>query len=141
MAVFLHERLRRNIYRRKLSQRVRPIPRKSMDQQVCASYICFLIYLVAHRKARIFPPRVDGAGSGVERRSNPRENYFTLMTLSALASTLGGIVRPICFAALRLMINSNFVGCSTGSSAGFAPLRILSTYVAARRNKASSLTP
>ena len=35
-----------------------------------------------------------------------------LMTLSALASTFGVIVRPICFAAFRLMISSNFVGCS-----------------------------
>ena len=50
-----------------------------------------------------------------------------LITLSALASTFGGIVRPICLAALRLMMNSNFVGCSTGRSAGLAPLRILST--------------
>ena len=33
------------------------------------------------------------------------------------------------------MINSNFVGCSTGRSAGLAPLRILSTYLAARRCK------
>src|SRR5882724_3065295 len=40
------------------------------------------------------------------------------MTLSALASTFGGIVRPICFAAFRLMTNSNFVGCSTGKSLG-----------------------
>ena len=55
-----------------------------------------------------------------------------LMTLSARASTLGGIVRPICLAAFRLMISSNFFGCSTGRSAGFAPFKILSTYVAAR---------
>src|SRR4030095_5810549 len=41
-----------------------------------------------------------------------------LITLSARASTLGGIVRPICFAAFRLMMNSNFFGCSTGRSAG-----------------------
>src|SRR5262245_34220855 len=34
--------------------------------------------------------------------------------LSALASTFGGIVRPICFAAFRLMTNSNFFGCSIG---------------------------
>src|SRR5262249_7523205 len=47
-----------------------------------------------------------------------------LITLSALASTFGGIVRPICLAALRLITNSNFVGCSTGSSAGVAPFRI-----------------
>ena len=39
----------------------------------------------------------------------------SLDTLSALANTLGGIVRPICFAVLRLITNSNFIGCSTGS--------------------------
>ena len=50
-----------------------------------------------------------------------------LITLSALASTFGGIVRPICLAVFKLITNSNFVGCSTGRSAGLAPLRILST--------------
>jgi len=35
------------------------------------------------------------------------------ITLSARASTLGGIVRPICLAAFRLISNSDFVGCST----------------------------
>ena len=52
--------------------------------------------------------------------------FFTI-TLSALASTFGGIVRPICFAVLRLITSSNFVGCSTGRSAALAPFRILST--------------
>src|SRR5215472_8669742 len=56
-----------------------------------------------------------------------------LITLSALASTFGGIVRPICLAVLRLITNSNFVGCSTGKSAGLAPFRILSTYQATSR--------
>src|SRR2546427_675530 len=55
------------------------------------------------------------------------------MTLSARYSTDCGIVRPICLAAFRLTMNSNFVGCSTGRSAGFVPFKILSTYVAARR--------
>ncbi len=50
-----------------------------------------------------------------------------LITLSALANTFGGIVKPICLAAFRLMMNSNFVGCSTGKSAGLVPFRILST--------------
>src|SRR5215468_8380061 len=50
--------------------------------------------------------------------------FFHLITLSALASTFGGIVRPICLAVLRLMKNSNFVGCSTGRSAGFLPFRL-----------------
>ena len=49
------------------------------------------------------------------------------ITLSALANMLGGMVNPICLAVLRLITNSNLVGCSTGRSAGLAPLRILST--------------
>src|SRR5262249_5633800 len=41
------------------------------------------------------------------------------ITLSALARTFGGTVRPIWFAAFRLMINSNLIGCSTGRSGLF----------------------
>jgi hypothetical protein len=66
---------------------------------------------------------------------NPSVARGYLITLSALASTFGGIVRPICLAVLRLMISSNFFGCSTGRSAGLVPFKILSTYVAARRDK------
>src|SRR5262249_4217427 len=54
------------------------------------------------------------------------------ITLSALAKTLGGIVKPICFAAFKLITNSNFIGCSTGISVGFVPFRILSTMAAIR---------
>ena len=75
------------------------------------------------------------------RSSLDRLESDYLITLSARASTFGGIVRPICLAAFRLMINSNFVGCSTGRSAGLAPFRILSTYVAARRYKSVMFTP
>jgi hypothetical protein len=41
--------------------------------------------------------------------------------------TVGGIVIPRASAVLRLMTSSYLVGCSTGKSAGLAPLRILST--------------
>src|SRR5580765_9530 len=59
---------------------------------------------------------------------NPHcEIQNNLITLSALANTFGGIVRPICLAVFRLMMNSNFFGCSTGRSAGLAPFKILST--------------
>src|SRR5438105_11287295 len=51
------------------------------------------------------------------------------MTCSARRRSDGGIVRPSAFAVFRLMTNSNLVGCSTGSSPGFAPFRILSTYM------------
>ena len=46
---------------------------------------------------------------------------------SARRRSDGGIVRSRARAVLRLMTNSSFVGCSIGRSAGFAPLRILST--------------
>ena len=49
------------------------------------------------------------------------------MTFSARIITTGGIVRPSALAVFKLIISSNFVGCSTGMSAGFVPLRFLST--------------
>ncbi len=48
------------------------------------------------------------------------------ITLSALASSVGGTSRPSALAVLRLIANSNLVGCCTGKSPGFAPLKILS---------------
>src|SRR5712692_9220787 len=60
---------------------------------------------------------------------------------SAPTSIDCGIVRPRALAVLRLMTDSNFVGCSTGRSAGLAPLRILSTYSAARRYISSGYGP
>ena len=49
------------------------------------------------------------------------------ITSSAVASSVGGIVRPSAFAVFRFMTRLNFVGCSTGMLAGFDPRRILST--------------
>src|SRR5262245_21216052 len=59
------------------------------------------------------------------------------ITSSARASSVGGIVMPSAFAVLRLMTSSNFIGCSTGSSPGLTPLRILSTYPAPRRQRSA----
>jgi hypothetical protein len=50
-----------------------------------------------------------------------------LMTSSAKTRRCGGIVIPRAWAVFRLMSRSNFVGRSTGRSAGLAPFRILST--------------
>jgi hypothetical protein len=47
------------------------------------------------------------------------------ITSSAMARTPGGIVRPSDLATLRLISSSNFPDCTTGSSAGRAPLKIL----------------
>ena len=46
------------------------------------------------------------------------------ITSSAMESTPAGMARRSALAVVRLMTNSNLVDCSTGRSAGFAPLRI-----------------
>src|SRR5262249_27919351 len=60
------------------------------------------------------------------RRRDERPPIHHSMTWSARASTEGGIVMPSALAVLRLTTSSNFVGCWTGRSAGFAPFSILS---------------
>ena len=50
------------------------------------------------------------------------------ITSSARSSTDGGITRPSARAVLRLSTVAYLVGACTGSSAGFAPRRIRSTY-------------
>src|SRR5262249_37422765 len=50
------------------------------------------------------------------------------ITSSAMANSVSGIVKPRALAVLRLMMNSNLVGCCTGRSEGLAPLRIRPTY-------------
>src|SRR5262245_13690452 len=49
------------------------------------------------------------------------------ITSSALASSVGGTVRPSILAVSALMTNSNLLDCMTGRSAGFAPLRMRPT--------------
>src|SRR5262249_54397716 len=46
------------------------------------------------------------------------------ITSSAATSSVGGIVRANAFAVLRLITSSNLVGCITGISAAFSPLRM-----------------
>ena len=82
----------------------------------------------------------------------PKETFATLsassrhepphsITSSARESSAGQMFRLSALAVLRLMTSSNFVGCSIGRSAGFAPLRILSTQYAALRYIASNDGP
>jgi hypothetical protein len=73
------------------------------------------------------------------RRSGPLADYLHRnkrpdysITSSASCWTNAGTVSPSNLAVLRLMASSKFVGACTGRSAGFSPLRIRSTYDAAR---------
>ena len=69
-----------------------------------------------------------------ERTPKSRDELapFHSITSSARASSVGGTSRPSALAVFRLTTRSKRVGCSTGKSDGFAPLRILSTNAAAR---------
>src|SRR6478736_8959528 len=63
------------------------------------------------------------------------------ITSSARAIRVVGTSRPSALAVLRLMTSSYLVGCSTGKSPGGLPLRIRSTYDAARWNKLTMSGP
>src|SRR5215831_1951730 len=63
------------------------------------------------------------------------------ITSSARASSDGGMLMSSALAVLTLITSSNVVGCSTGRSAGLAPLSILSTWLAARRFKSARFGP
>ena len=81
---------------------------------------------------------LKGATTGTHA---PQQRHRYSITLSARAIIVDGISWPSAAAVLRLMANSNLVGCSTGKSAGFAPLSIRSTYLAAFWNIAGQLGP
>src|SRR5262249_34271864 len=68
-----------------------------------------------------------------------RQDYS--ITSSAFASSVRGTSRPSALAVLRLMTSSNLVGPWTGSSLGFAPCRMRSTYEAERRCRSTGNTP
>ena len=49
------------------------------------------------------------------------------ITSSAVICMIGGMARLSAFAVFRLITNWNLVGCSTGRSAAFSPLRMRAT--------------
>ena len=54
----------------------------------------------------------------------PAAKSLHSITSSAVASSDGGTVRPSIRAVWALMTSSNLLACTTGKSAGFAPLRM-----------------
>ena len=69
-----------------------------------------------------------------QRTHAPQQTTAHSITSSARASSVGGMMTPSAFAVFKLITSSNLVGRSTGRSPGFAPLKILSTKAADRRN-------
>src|SRR6476469_8367640 len=70
---------------------------------------------------------VESANSCRADTANEFTPLHHSMTSSARATSDGGTARPSVLAVFMLMTNSNVVGCNTGRSAGFAPLRIFPT--------------
>src|SRR6266403_2204025 len=77
------------------------------------------------------------------RTAEKRDEFAALhsITSSARASMIGGISRPIALAVLTLITSVNLVGRSIGKSAALAPLRMRSTYIAARLYMSGRLGP
>ena len=93
------------------------------DVRNLGSERCVIMFIKVNPK--VLPERSRGAAMGHVARCSRRAPQSRVW--SARISTDCGIGSPSALAVLRLTRNSNLVGCSTGSSAGFAPLRILST--------------
>ena len=64
------------------------------------------------------------AGLAPADRASFAGAFFHSITSSATASSDGGTVRPSIRAVAVLMTSSSLVACTTGKSAGFAPLRM-----------------
>src|SRR5262245_47803346 len=79
------------------------------------------------RRERFRP--ANGSGQNYRRSAEQRDELAPphSITLSARKTRPAGISYPIASAVLRLITSSNVVGCSTGRSAGLAPLSILAT--------------
>src|SRR5262245_6823554 len=71
------------------------------------------------RPCRQWPRRSRAA----EQRDELAPSHHSI-TSSAATSSLSGTVRPSILAVEALMTSSNLLDCTTGKSAGFAPLRI-----------------
>jgi hypothetical protein len=84
------------------------------------------------------PDRQLGANSGREQMQQHRDYSITSSARSRIDV---GTSMPMVRAVLRLTIVVNFIARSTGRSAGFAPLRILSTKTAARQSISGKFIP
>jgi hypothetical protein len=100
--------------------------------KVAAAWVAKLVPEADRDKCPLFPQKRTFAAAIPmsalchNRTPAPQQIEAYSITSSARASSVGGISIPSARAVLRLTTSSNLVGCSTGRSAGLAPLRILS---------------
>src|SRR6516162_1211005 len=78
-------------------------------------------------------------GRAAEERDERTASHS--ITSSAVASSACGTLRPSILAVGTLMTSSNFVDCTTGKSAGFAPLRMRPAWTPTWRYASTRLAP
>ena len=100
---------------------ITPMPRWAAGRRSLEEYIAKLTQLVLLHGPLLRARRERPRG---HRTADESASSHYSITSSARASSVGGTSRPSAFAVLRLMISSNFVGCTTGRSAGLSPFRI-----------------
>jgi hypothetical protein len=83
--------------------------------------------LIRHSSVQSIASRASRGRPGRRRAAEKRDEIAALqahsINSSARASSVGGTLRPRVLAVLRLRTSSSLVGCNTGRSAGFVPLR------------------
>jgi hypothetical protein len=86
----------------------------------------FLIWHTANRAMSALSPKADINGRIFDVRFVPKADIASRysITSSAMDSTPDGTSIPSARAVCRLIANTNLVDCSTGRSAGLAPLRM-----------------
>jgi hypothetical protein len=118
-------------------------PHRGVDAQRTLPGVCCSALFGPHSgmgSAHGCAPSLNVLGA-TDSASRVQDDCAQRITSSASMRRVGGIVIPSAWAVRRLMTSSKRVGCSTGKSAGLAPFRILSTYVAARRHTSGRLAP
>src|SRR5215831_2313888 len=75
-------------------------------------------------RALLRPRRERPCGHRAAEQSDELAALHHSITSSARASSVAGTSMASALAVERLMTMSNFVGCATGRSAGFSPLRM-----------------
>ena len=100
----------------------------------CGSALLPAAVIDEHARRRIAGFGLNGssretsrAGPAADIDTSKEQPLAYSITRSARRKMDGGIVSPRALAVFMFMENSNLVGSSTGRSAGFTPLKILST--------------
>src|SRR5262245_6281779 len=90
---------------------------------------CVGVQITDHRHPRLLRPRRERPRRRAAKQRDELAPPHSITSSARTRIAVGNTI-PKLFAALRLMISSNFVGNSAGSSAGLAPRSTLATRAA-----------